>query len=269
MACSPLFACRATLTPPATISQSQSPATGALLPYSFRTQAFDGSQLWQILREDGQSHLIKQSLSEQKLSRLQAPAAIPLHRSLAWSQNKLWLLDYDDRIHQIDPETGKVLTVLELKDLPEKKASEQIAFNGEELWLLMRAYVSAQNKLEPARLIRLDPVTGKNLETKVIPGAVDPQPRPSIGFSDFLHQNLSADDKAFYVLRSALFEAHHNLLYRIDKQTLEITHRPLNRIFTGVPTLFFWQGQPWGIELVDTTNCGELCRGRLEKLPVG
>ncbi|MEZ0371551.1 MAG: hypothetical protein ACAI44_20845 [Candidatus Sericytochromatia bacterium] len=241
-------------------------AAAQTLPYCFRTQAFDGSALWQVLREDGKGFLIRHNLADSKLSRIPMAEVPPPHRSLAWGRNELWMLDYSDKLYRIDPANGKILATQTLADLPEPKASEQIVWSEDQLWLLMRPYVSRQNKLEAARFIRLDPATGKSLETRVVPGEVNSLPRPSLGFSDFVHQNLSADQDAFYVLRSDLYVSDSNRLYRIDKQSLEVSHTPLKRIYTGVPTLFFRQGQPWAVELLDTTNCGEFCRGKLQKL---
>lgn len=252
---------------PAPVQSATVPSPGQILPYSFRTQAFDGTRLWQLLREEGKSYLISQSLQGEGLRRIQLAESLPPHRSLAWGRGKLWILDYDDRLYQIDPATGKLLSKQSLDGLPEARASEQIAWSGDELWLLMRSYVSAANRLETARFLRIDPATATVRETRVMPGEVNSQPRPSIGFSDFVHQNLIADHKAFYVLRSALYEPQHNLLYRIDRQTLAVSHTKLSRIYTGVPTLFFWQGKPYGVELLDTNNCGEFCRGKLEAFP--
>ncbi|HEY9843951.1 MAG: hypothetical protein ACAI44_37085 [Candidatus Sericytochromatia bacterium] len=252
---------------PAPVSPAaRAPLADQTLPYSFRTRAFDGSSLWQVLREDSKGFLIRQSLPDLKLSRIPMPAVPPQHRSLAWGRNALWMLDYSDRLYQIDPADGKILASLDLADLPETRASEQIVWSGDQLWLLMRPYVSSNNKLEPSRFIRLDPASGKSLETRTIAGEVNTLPRPSLGFSDFVHQNLSADQEAFYVLRSDLYVAEANRLYRIDKQSLAVTQTPLSRVYTGVPTLFFRQGQPWAVELLDTTNCGEFCRGKLQKL---
>lgn len=246
--------------------------SGRLLPYGLRSMAFDGQNtLWQIALETSERsgtsperYLISQNLSGQLNARIRLQQSLPEHRSLAWGRNRVWMLDYDNTLYALTSD-GSLSKRLKLTALPEPRAAEQILWSGDELWLLHGAWLSPEGRTEPARFYRLDPDSGAILAT-LMP-AEKAQPGGSTGFSDFIHQNLGADAEAFYVARSSIFDKALNAIFRIDRRSGAVSRSELGRIYTGLGSLFLQQGQIYGIELLDTSNCGERCRGRIESLP--
>lgn len=247
---------------PLTITPDTLPAQ-LILPSSQRSMAWDGEKLWLVLRENQQAFLVAQSLLGKQSQKLPLASDLSDYLSLSWGQGKLWLLDQYNTIHVLGPD-GRIQQKIPLTELPEPRTAEQIVWIEDQLWLLRAAYLSSQNQLDPATFYRLDPLTGK-IQASLVPRSVS-QLAPRNGFSNFFHQNLSADTQAFYSVRSSIFEKGQNAVYRVDRRSGEVSVQELGRIYTGLPTSFWWQGRLFGVELLDTNNCGEFCRGKLEKL---
>ncbi|PKL76220.1 MAG: hypothetical protein CVV27_11400 [Candidatus Melainabacteria bacterium HGW-Melainabacteria-1] len=258
-----LFAC--TAPPPPALTPDTLPPQ-QLIPYALRSQAFDGEQLWQLAREGEEQYLIKQNLLGQPLQKLSIQAEIPPHRNLCWGQGKLWLLDHQNTVSVLSLQ-GQLLATLKLDFEP--GTAEQLVWSEDQLWLLQGAWLSATGATEPARFHQLDPANGRILATlKLQEAQLLPARGPgSARFSDFTHQNLAADPQSFYVARANIFAKPSNTVYRIDRRSGQASMKALDRIYTGLSSLFLWQNRLYGIELLDTSNCGEACRGKLESLP--
>lgn len=250
----------------ACVTPVQAPVSEApvVLPYSLQSMAFDGTDLWQVIADGDHSSLLQQSLAGKELRRVALNRKLPGHRSLAWGRAGLWMLDADNQLYAIDLQ-GQVGQPLALP-LAEARIAEQIVWAGDELWLLTSRYVNAAGELVPSRFYRLDPADGKLLAERAIADPPVPGQTNFYPFSSFFHQNLSADAQAFYVARGNIFDKPLNVVYRIDRASGEVTRQPLERIYTGIGTSFWYRSQLYGIELLDTANCGEYCRGQLEKL---
>lgn len=242
-------------------SQSTQPI---LLPYSINAMAFDGDKLWQVVHEGKTASLLAQTPEGVQKLKVTVQAELPKHRSLAWGQDKLWLLDRSNTLYAIDSD-GKLVQTVRL-ELPEPSAGEQIIWSGNELWLLHASYLNTQGRRVTPHFYQIDPASGKILKTLVTSDAPELQSDRFLAFAMFLHQNLAARDDAFYVARGNIFEKAQNAVYRIDRSSGKVTLKELGRVYTGISSAFFKQGEYFGIELIDTSNCGDYCRGKLEKL---
>lgn len=252
-------------TPPIDAVKSDSLIQQIVLPYSFRNKAFDGNALWSVVKTNESHLVIKQNLSGKVLSEIPLSEATPPHRSLAWGKGQLWLLDLDNTLYPIST-NGKTQTALKLTELPESAIAEQIVWLDQALWVLTSAYLLADGSLAPSGLYQVDPETGKLLKTLKLQANEALKQSPRKHFDSFSHQNLSADTQYFYVARANIFEKEQNAIYRIEQNTGLISVQALERVYTGLNSLFWWKNQLFGIELIDSSNCGDYCRGKLEKL---
>lgn len=250
-----LASCATPVSPP-TISAASLPERTPLR-YSFRPMAFDGEKLWQLIYEPNKLRLAPQTLQGQSLREIPLQdQTLPEHISQSWGQDSLWLLDRQQTLRRIDKD-GKTLSTLKLSEFTQPGGLEQITWVGEQLWVLHRSYLAPTGQSIPARFYQLDPQTGKSLAQIEVK---DPN-------FNFAHTNLTGDSSAFYVARGHIFDHKLNLVYRVDRQTAQVSTQALGRLYTGLTSSFIYQGQLFGIEMIDIDSCGEFCRGQFIKLP--
>ncbi|MGE3727116.1 MAG: hypothetical protein AB7I41_16260 [Candidatus Sericytochromatia bacterium] len=257
-----LSACQ--ISSPAQISTQSILKADSLVVAAFHTMAWDGQYLWQYIKEDKQTRLLAQDLRSQKARNLiLSESPLPFHKGATYGRNHLWFLDEHNTLFQFS-KAGALVKTLRLKDMPALGGAEEITWYGdqsqEQLWVLHKTFLDSEGKTQPARFYQIDPDTGTILKTV----EVNDQ-----GFYSFAHQNLTAHKGAFYVVRTHIFSAANNRVYRVDMQSGEVKSAPLNRILTGMPSIFFDQNQLYGVELVDLTkDCGSACKGTLLHLPL-
>lgn len=250
-----LIGCAAQMSPPTALTAASLPSQTPLR-YSFRPMAFDGDKLWQLIREPGKLRLAPQTLTGQALREVPLQAQdLPEHVSLSWGQDRLWLLDRQQTLHQLNRD-GKAAGSLKLSEFTYPAGLEQVVWIKDQLWVLHRAYLDTAGRSVPTTFYRIDPASGQTLQKLEVKDTT----------FVFAHTNLSADDQAFYVARGHIFDEKLNLVYRIDRSSAKITTAPLGRIHTGMTSLFMLDAQLLGIEMVDLDSCGEYCRGRMLKL---
>lgn len=252
---SSLWACQNTPTQEQTPTEvsldEETPLAFALLP-----MAWDGQQFWQLVNEPDVQGLLSQDPSTGKARNVAMAQPVPRHKSLAFGQGHLWALDNSNTVYKISLE-GNVVNTLKLQ-MPFAGGAEQLVWQGDELWVLHQSYLAKESH-ERSRLYRINPESGDSLETRII---------QSDRFDEFAHQNLAADDQAFYVVQANQYEPTQNRVYRIDKQNTEVQVMVLERVFSSVLTLFFHQEQLFGIELQEQNfKCGLRCQGALQPLP--
>ncbi|HEY8944110.1 MAG TPA: glutamine cyclotransferase [Polyangiaceae bacterium] len=115
--------------------------------------AFDGKHLWQIaddriLKIDPKDGVV--------LASIPAPGAGA--SGMAWAEGVLWVGEYRARkIHQVDPETGKVL-----RSIQSERFVTGVSWMGGELW-------HATWEGDRADLRHIDPETGETLEKLDMP----------------------------------------------------------------------------------------------------
>jgi len=253
---------------PAQITSQSALKADSLVVAAFHTMAWDGQYLWQYIKEDKQTRLLAQDLRNQKARNvILAESPMPFHKGAAYGRNHLWFLDEHNTLFQFS-KAGALVKTLKLKDMPALGGAEEITWyeelrgeqREEQLWVLHKTFLDAEGQTQPARFYQIDPETGTILKTL----EVNDQ-----GFYSFAHQNLTAHKGAFYVARTHIFSAANNRVYRVDMQSGEVKTAPLNRILTGMPSVFFNQDQLYGVELVDLTkDCGSACKGNLLSLPM-
>ncbi|MGO4174975.1 Vgb family protein [Bosea sp. TAF32] len=116
--------------------------------------AFDGSHLFQIAEDRIQKI---DPRTGAVLSTIPAPGGGG-DSGLAWAEGALWVGAYRDRkIHQIDPETGKTLRTIE-----SNRFVTGVTWVDGELW-------HGTWEGEESELRRVDPATGKVLDTLAMP----------------------------------------------------------------------------------------------------
>ena len=131
--------------------------------------AFDGHHLFQLSGESIQKIDPK---TGRVLSTIPAPGGAG--SGLAWAEGTLWMGQYRNRkIHQIDPDTGAVLRTIE-----SNRFVTGVTWVDGELW-------HATLEDEESDLRRVDPQTGKVLETLVMPPGVSVSGLESDGDDQF------------------------------------------------------------------------------------
>lgn len=116
--------------------------------------AFDGRHLFQIAEDRIQKI---DAASGKVISTIPAPGSGG-DSGLAWAEGSLWVGEYRERkIHQVDPETGKVLRTIE-----SKRFVTGVTWVDGELW-----HGTWEN--EESDIRRIDPATGKVLEQLDLP----------------------------------------------------------------------------------------------------
>ncbi|WP_375159059.1 glutaminyl-peptide cyclotransferase [Bradyrhizobium sp. RDT46] len=116
--------------------------------------AFDGRHLFQIAEDRIQKI---DAASGKVISTIPAPGGGG-DSGLAWAEGSLWVGAYRERrIHQVDPETGKVLRTIE-----SKRFVTGVTWVDGELW-----HGTWEN--EESDIRRIDPATGKVLEQLDLP----------------------------------------------------------------------------------------------------
>ena len=116
--------------------------------------AFDGRHLFQIAEDRIQKI---DAASGKVISTIPAPGGGG-DSGLAWAEGSLWVGEYRERkIHQVDPETGKVLRTIE-----SKRFVTGVTWVDGELW-----HGTWEN--EESDIRRIDPATGKVLEQLDLP----------------------------------------------------------------------------------------------------
>lgn len=232
----------------------------SLVVAAFHTMAWDGQFLWQYINDQKDVRLLAQDPRSQKARNLVlSESAMSFHKGAAFGRNHLWFLDEHNTVYQFS-KAGTLIKTLQLKQMPAIGGAEELTWYEDQLWVLHKTYLDADGKTLPARFYQIDPETGAVLKSL----EVNDQ-----GFYSFAHQNLTAYKGAFYVVRTHIFSAANNLVYRVDMQSGEVKTAPLNRILTGMPSIFFDQNQLYGVELVDLTkDCGSACKGTLLNLPL-
>ncbi|MEZ0369242.1 MAG: hypothetical protein ACAI44_09175 [Candidatus Sericytochromatia bacterium] len=255
-----LFACGS----PAPIKADQPVAAVLEVPpdtvfnYGFRNMAWDGQRLWQYVREKDNVHLRAYNLKGQLVRKVPlANDEIPIHRSMDWSQDSLWLLDTANTLYRLSP-AGKLLAKLPLSSLPGTGSASLLAFAGEKLWVFRKSFYDPKADQEvPPALVRLDPASGKVLETIEIQDE---------DFARIPFEEIVSDQGSFYLSRSHIFSQKDNLVYKVGLNPLRIEKITLPRIFTGLATLFFVNQKLYGMELLEFLFCHDSCRGVLREL---
>jgi glutamine cyclotransferase len=131
--------------------------------------AFDGEHLYQIA--EGKIHKIDPNTGR-ILSTIPAPSGGG--SGLAWHEGTLWVGQYRARkIHQIDPQTGTILRTIE-----SKRFVTGVTWVDDELW-------HGTWEGEQSDLRRLEPATGKVLETLELPAGVSVSGLESDGADQF------------------------------------------------------------------------------------
>lgn len=119
--------------------------------------AFDGAHLYQIA--DGRIQKVD-PLSGKILSSIPAPGGEGVS-GLAWAEGSLWVGAYRDRkIHQVDPDTGKVLRTID-----SNRYVTGVTWVDGELW-------HGTWEAEESELRRVEPGTGEVLEAVEMPAGV-------------------------------------------------------------------------------------------------
>jgi len=119
--------------------------------------AFDGKHLFQLAEDRIQKI---DSKTGRVLASIPAPGA-GRDSGLTWAEGTLWVGEYRDRkIHQIDPETGRILRTIE-----SNRFVTGVTWVDGELW-----HGTWQG--EESDLRRIDPRTGETLETVEMPPGV-------------------------------------------------------------------------------------------------
>lgn len=119
--------------------------------------AFDGQHLFQIV-EDRIQRI--DSNTGRVLATIPAPGGGG-DSGLAWAEGSLWVGEYLDRkIHQVDPETGKVIRTIE-----SNRFVTGVTWNDGELW-------HGTWEDNESELRHIDPQTGEVMERLVMPPGV-------------------------------------------------------------------------------------------------
>ncbi|MEZ0371801.1 MAG: hypothetical protein ACAI44_22105, partial [Candidatus Sericytochromatia bacterium] len=111
----------------------------------------------------------------------------------------------------------------------------------------------------PAAFVRIDPATGKALETVEIKDA---------GFALLPFEAIVSHQGTFYLSRSHIFKQQENVIYKVRLKPLQLEKITLPRIFTGLATLFFVEQKLYGMELLEFLFCHDSCRGVLREVPL-
>lgn len=240
-----------------TLTQTRDPNQPVLIPHAIPGMAWDGQFLWQLVARstaiDGNNapaRLLKMTLTGEIVQTTQVSQDVPTHKSLVWGQGRLWMLDFGNRLYQIDPQTGTMLSVLPLLQLSSTDKAEQLTWNGNDLWLLQKNYTSSDNKAIPPRFYRLQPQSGAVLEMFAI----------NVPGFEALFENLANDGTYFYIAKSSLLTQERNQLFRIHMQTHQLEKRPLGRVFFSLPTLFIKDNVLQMMEVLDQFSCPKGCR---------
>ncbi len=118
--------------------------------------AFDGTHLWQIADD----RILKINPEDGRVvSAIPAPGAGA--SGMAWAEGVLWVGEYRARrIHQVDPETGRVL-----KSIQSDRFVTGVSWMAGELW-------HATWEADRADIRHVNPTTGETLETLDLPAGV-------------------------------------------------------------------------------------------------
>lgn len=223
-----------------------------------QAMAWDGKALWQIEQSEGSPRLSRQEPGKETLQTISVKTEnLAVHESMAFGQNSVWLLERDNHVQQVKL-TGDLGVRYSFPNQPTFGSLEALTWSGDELWLLNKSYLDSNGERFPAQFWQINPETGEVLKKLSIEHRE---------FNSFTHLNLTSDSAYFYAVRTSIFQKDENQLYRISKTTGKVESKPLNKVTTGMPTIF-QQGQNlFGVELLEVENCEPLCQGRLVKLP--
>lgn len=221
--------------------------------------AWDGESLWVYKPYDpttrsGEeaSRLIQLSPSGKEIQRVHLSRNLTQQKALTYYHGHFWMLDYANTLYQLS-RTGEIVSELKLSGLAGDDKAEKVVWHQDQLWILEKNYPGRDGAEIPPKFSRIDPVSGAVLESFEVnyPGF------------EAMFENLVSDGHFLYLAKSHLYSKESNLLFRVDLTTRTIESTPLKRIYTGISTLFFAQGQMYGVEVLDVVGCNKGCRGIL------